>query len=310
VSGDKSHPILPQRVVLFQNPKAGARSGRPLVGRLESLLQERGHDVQTTSDVDQYVELVASLNQDGDSFCVVAAGGDGTVGLVVNHSQPGTPIAILPLGTENLLAKQLGITADSELVCRMICDGELAKIDAGEANGRLFLLMVGCGFDADVVQRLHRERKGHIHRLSYFKPIFDSVRSYEYPGLRVYCDPPTDEAQAGSSGEVITAKWAFVVNLPRYAGGLQIAPRAVGDDQLLDVCTFQKGSLLSGLRYLAGIALGHHEGLAECTTFRVRRLRIESDGEVPYQLDGDPGGTLPVDIRVLPQRATLLVPRV
>ncbi len=269
------------------------------------MLDQHGVEVTTVDDVDRYAALVGDIERQGDPCCVVAAGGDGTVSLVVNLTPAEIPIAIMPLGTENLLAKQLGVKPDADFVFRVVCSGRPTSIDAGDANGRLFLLMAGCGFDAEVVQRLHRVRKGHIHRLSYAKPILDSIRSYEYPELRVYCEP---RPEADQGPEAIRARWVFAVNLPRYAGGLQIAPQASGSDGLLDVCTFKEGSLINGLWYLSGVALGYHEGLDDFQSLRASRLRVESEQPVPYQLDGDPGGTLPVDIRVLPARATVLVP--
>jgi diacylglycerol kinase family enzyme len=90
-----------------------------------------------------------------------------------------------------------------------------------------------------------------------------------------------------------------------------MAPGANGCDGLLDVSTFRRGRLWHGLRYLAYVSVGRPERLADCTRRLARRIRIESDQPgVPYQLDGDPGGVLPLDIEVLPERVTLLVPRV
>ena len=103
------------------------------------------------------------------------------------------------------------------------------------------------------------------------------------------------------------ARWVFVVNLPKYAGGLRLVPDAVGNDGLLDVCLFRRGSLLHGLRYFAGVMLGRHRRWEDFSHVRVRKLRIESDREVPYQLDGDPGGVLPVEISVLPGRVRMVV---
>ena len=296
-----------RRILVSLNPKAGARSGQPLVDRLQQRLTERGFSVEIISDVDRLADEAARTLRNGELRAVVAAGGDGTAALVVNRTPPQTPIAVLPLGTENLLSKHLGLTADPDAVCETICGGTTVQLDAGRAEGRIFLLMVGCGFDADVVRRLHRERTGHIHHLSYAKPIFDSIRNYEYPELRIYCDDESDATLPRA--QAITARWVFVVNLPRYAGGLRIAPDAVGTDGLLDVCAFKEGSLWNGIRYLSGIIFGQHESWDDCVTRRTRRLRIESDAEAPFQLDGDPGGCLPVDIEVLPRRLTLLVPQ-
>ena len=89
--------------------------------------------------------------------------------VVVNSIPVGVPLAILPLGTENLLAKYLQIPPDPERVADLICAGRTVPLDAGRANGRIFLLMVGCGFDAEVVRRLHAAREGHISHLDYAK---------------------------------------------------------------------------------------------------------------------------------------------
>jgi diacylglycerol kinase family enzyme len=86
-----------------------------------------------------------------------------------------------------------------------------------------------------------------------------------------------------------------------------LVPQADGADGVLDVCTFRDGSLLCGLMYLAGVVMGQHQNWEDCLTTQSARLRIEADEPVPYQLDGDPGGYLPVDVRVLPGRMTLVV---
>jgi diacylglycerol kinase family enzyme len=273
------------------------------VQRLADLLTVQDFETEVISEVDQLEQRSDEYQQSGSLRAVVAAGGDGTVALVANTTPIGTPISTMPLGTENLLSKYLGLTANPEDVCQTVCAGTPLRLDAGEAGGRLFLLMAGCGFDADVVRRLHLERRGNIRHLAYAKPILDSIRNYDYPELRVYC-----ENASGQLGEPLSARWVFVVNLPKYARGLQIVPDARGDDGLLDVCTFRRGSFLNGIRYLGGVILGRHRSFRDCRTVRSRRLRIESDKPVPFQLDGDPGGTLPVDIRVLPQRLTLLIP--
>jgi diacylglycerol kinase family enzyme len=293
-------------VLISRNPRAGSRSGLPAVERLSELLSGRGFLVETMTDIDELSSKSNQLLQAGELRCVVSAGGDGTVALLANRLPRETPIAVLPLGTENLLSKHLQMKGSPDEVCRTISDGYVSKFDAGRAGDQVFLIMAGCGFDAEVVRRLHDERTGHIHHLSYAKPIWDSIQNYNYPELRVQCDiPATDSDEVRT--ETITARWAFVVNLPRYAGGLRIAPDASGSDGLLDVCTFKDGSLWSGLRYLSGVILGQHASWDDCVTVRASRIRIESDARVPFQLDGDPGGFLPVEIVVLPDHLTLLV---
>ena len=278
-------------------------SAQPLIQRLTALLAKCDLETEVITKVGQLGERSLECQRVNGLRAVVAAGGDGTVALVANTTPVGTPISAMPLGTENLLSKYLGLTAKPEDVCQTVCQGAPLRLDAGEADGRLFLLMAGCGFDADVVQRLHGQRRGNIRHLAYAKPILDSIRNYDYPELRVFL-----EDDSGELGEPLISRWVFVANLPKYAAGLQIAPDARADDGLLDVCTFKRGSFWNGIRYLGGVILGRHRSFEDCRTMHCRRLRIESDRPVPFQLDGDPGGMLPVEIRVLPRRLTLLTP--
>ncbi|MCY2988616.1 MAG: diacylglycerol kinase family lipid kinase [Planctomycetota bacterium] len=293
-------PSGAREVLISVNPQAGARSGRQLVEDLTPRLQSAGFTVQITSDIEQLSQWAAERLRNGSLRAVVAAGGDGTVALVVNRTNPGVPIVILPLGTENLLAKYLHVTAEPARICQIIREGAVVQLDAGQANDRIFLLMVGCGFDAEVVRRVHQARTGHIRRLTYAQPILASIRSYQYPELRIHCGQPESP---------IRAKWAFAFNLPRYAGGLGLAPWADGSDGLLDVCAFTRGSLWHGLRYLLGILLRRHRTWRDCVTLQTEWLKVASEAPVPYQLDGDFAGYLPVEIRVLPKRLTLLVPQ-
>jgi diacylglycerol kinase (ATP) len=107
---------------------------------------------------------------------------------------------------------------------------------------------------------------------------------------------------------VIDARFAFVVNVPRYALGLRFVPEAQADDGQLDLCTFRRGSFFHGLWYLGNLLLDKHRQLPDCVVRPVRRLRIESDAPVPYELDGDASGFLPLDVHIVPNRLTLIVP--
>lgn len=300
-------------ILVSVNPRAGYRDRSEAVQQLREALAKHDLPCEQFTDIAELKLRAAELHAAEQLRAVVAAGGDGTIALLANSTPPGAPLAVMPLGTENVLAKHLGLTADPLAVAELIAEGFTHSFDMGDAGGRLFSLMAGCGFDAEVVRRLHTERKGNIHHLSYIKPIFDAIRSYEYPELRVRYAPAEPSVDSRDElTEELTARWVFVVNMPRYAGGLNFAPGAAGDDGLLDVCTFREGSLWNGLVYLAGVMLGTQESMTDFTQVRTRRLNIEPVQPVtdaPFQLDGDPGGTLPVEICVRPGRLTLIVPR-
>jgi diacylglycerol kinase family enzyme len=159
--------------------------------------------------------------------------------------------------------------------------------------------MASVGFDADVISRLHDSRRGHISRASYVQPILESVRKYEYPEIRLW----VDDAQVPLAGRL-----AVIVNVPIYALGLSVARGATGDDGVLDVRLFLRGSAFQMVRYLCNLALGTHEQLADVQSVRGRRVRIESDVPVPIQVDGDAAGWTPAEICVLPAALQVVVP--
>lgn len=249
--------------------------------------------------MDQVVGLAQSGLASGHLPAVVAAGGDGTIGLLANRLPSTCPIAIFPLGTENLLAKYLGLKPDPHELVEMLRVGRSVSLDVGQANGRLFLVMASIGFDAEVVRRLHRNRRGFIRHSSYFRPIWGAIHHYGYPPLRIEVD-----------GNELSGRptWAFIFNVPRYAMNLQIVPQANAFDGLLDLRTFYRGKLLSGLWYLANVLLNRHASLKDSTYRQATRIRINSDVPVPLQLDGDPAGTTPVEIVVVPKRLRVFAP--
>jgi diacylglycerol kinase (ATP) len=292
-----------REVVIAVNPKAGSSGSQGAVGLLTESLLRYGMRPITLTNIDEIVARVSaqSDNPHQGIRCTVAVGGDGTVGLLANRLPAGTRLAIFPQGTENLLAKHLGIAPDPGHVARMIAEGCVLHLDAGMANGKLFLIMASCGFDAEVVHQVHKMRRGHIRHWTYARPIVNAIRKYRYPVLNIYCD---------GEGEPMRARWAFLFNVPRYAMNLPIASQADPEDGLLDFCGFRGGNLFNGLMYLAGVLLRQHGKYRDTTVRRGTRFVITSEEKVPYQLDGDPGGELPLEITVLPGRVPLIVPAV
>ncbi|MGI9496707.1 MAG: diacylglycerol/lipid kinase family protein [Mariniblastus sp.] len=289
-------------VVVSVNPNSGSSDRTQVVEELCHELETLGFSVIVLRDIDEVKQKVLELN--GESACsqlatVVAAGGDGTVALLANRLPPQTPLAILPLGTENLLAKYIGLSADPKSIARMVADGRTTFIDAGKANGQMFFVMASCGFDADVVHRLHSQRKGHIRHWSYARPIVEAITSYRYPRIRIYVD---------ERDSPVVGKWAFVFNVPRYAMNLPIVPGADPSDGRLDLCTFRGGRFFRGMFYLLTILLNRHRQWNYSRVERFKKIRIESDESVPFQLDGDPGGNLPLEIEIVPRFLQVFVP--
>jgi diacylglycerol kinase (ATP) len=301
-------PADADRVVISVNPKAGARSARNRVDRLAEMLEHGGLAPTIDTSLDAVAEAANRYHAEGRLRALVGVGGDGTAAELVNRTSPGLPFAMLPAGNENLLARYVGWSQSPDALCQTLLSGRLLRLDAGRANGRLFLLMVGCGFDAEVVRRVHARRTSHIRSSHYFKPILHSVRTYTYPAIEFTGDA-VDQSPGVEVAVSDVGRWLFAFNLPCYGGGLRIAPHADATDGLLDACVFRRGGLWHGARYVGAVVLGLHRRMNDVVVRRFRRLTLSADGEVPYQLDGDPGGMLPLEIESVPQRLTLVVPR-
>ena len=285
-------------VVVAVNPNSGATDSAAIIEQLLVRLADSGFEAEPISDIEEVRRRSAELRAANQLRAVVAAGGDGTVSLLANTLERGTPIAVLPLGTENLMAKFLQISQSVEQVTDIIVGGRTVDLDAGRANGKLFLVVGSCGFDAEVVTRLHATRKGHIRHWSYALPLLGAIRRYRYPKIRM----SIDDGDAN-----LTTRWAFVFNVPRYAMNLPIATDADATDGLLDLCTFGVRSLAEGIGALGAVLMRRHRYLSETEALRFKKLRLESDQPVPYQLDGDPGGVLPLEITVDSHCLTLMV---
>jgi diacylglycerol kinase family enzyme len=229
---------------------------------------------------------------------IVAAGGDGTVGNVANRL-PGLPIAILPLGTENLLAKYLKVPRDGANLADIIAAGKTVTLDSAMSNDQRFLIMAGFGLDAAVVHRMDEVRTGTISHLSYIQPILRTFRKYEYVPLRVYLD---------DQPEPLVGHQVMIVNLPAYALGMPFAASATGSDGLLDVRVFDGASSFQMVKYCYKVARKKHEQSDGVLSATAKVVRVEADEPAFAQVDGDPAGFTPATVKVQPASVTYFVP--
>jgi diacylglycerol kinase (ATP) len=302
------------RVVILHNPKAGAEDVCRNVDLLGKILRRRQFNVEVLTDLGRSCTLANLLHGQGQLRALIGVGGDGTAAELVNRTCGGLPITMYPAGNENLLARYFGMKPSPEHIARTIEFGKTICTDVGMANNRVFLLMVSCGLDAEVVDTVHSQRKGHIRSRDYVKPLWNALRTYGYPKLNVYCEKEHNDNGKGCSGNngkaCMTASWISVFNLPCYGGGFRFAPQATGSDGCLDLCGFGSGGFWNTLKFMTAAYLGRHQRLNDWMTKKISRIRIESDVQVRYQLDGDPGGCLPLNIEVVPNRLTIIVPEI
>lgn len=256
-----------------------------------------GFEIVKTLSAGHGVSLAREAVNQGASL-VVAAGGDGTVNEVVNGlGDSGVCLGILPIGSVNVLAMELGLPMDVPGAARVIREGATRKIDLGQVNGRRFVQLAGVGLDAQVVRETDHGSKKALGPLSYVLTAVQ-VAARPSPTLRVWV----------SGREEMRGSFVLIGNGRFYGGPFQFFPGASLEDGELDVCVFQRTGHLDLLRYLRGVVLNRLPHYVDVEMFRASQLRIESDEEVPAEVDGELCAVTPVEVRVLPRALSVRVP--
>lgn len=268
------------------------------VQRIRRLLEGRGGtlEIRCTSRPGHATELASKLPRELQA--VLIAGGDGTVGEVLNGlAAPSPPLAILRSGTENLLAKELEMPTGAAQMAELLAHGEPTSMDVGVLNGRKFVAVAGIGFDAACVAEMQRVRRGHITYLDYLGPILRTFWSYRYPTLRVEAD----------GREVFSGRgFALIGNIARYSAGLRILTHAKGGDGLLDLGVFPCSSRAEFVGHAARAYLRAHVGDGRMLYHTARSIRVESDPPAPVELDGELWGRTPAACSVVPAAVSFL----
>jgi YegS/Rv2252/BmrU family lipid kinase len=281
------------------NPRSGAASKRQALADLRAALRAKGLetvDHQTTGP-GEATDYTAAHRDSARAF--LAWGGDGTAREVTSGLiNSDVPVLSCPAGTENLLAKELRIPSDPAKLAAIVEQDHSVACDMATVNGQNFLMIVGVGFDGEVVRRLTAVRRGHITHLSYFWPIWRTFWEHDFPRLTIHAD-----------GQKIFDDYglAFVGNISRYAAGLRICPEARFDDGLLDLVIFSAREQSALMLHAAWTLLRLHPLRGDVTYRQVKTIRVETAEPVPSQMDGDLGPSTPLDI-ALAGKVRLLVP--
>lgn len=283
---------------MIANPIAGRGRGARAASELHAGLLEQGLDARlalTTGPGDAR-RLAAEYGPGVD--LVLAVGGDGTLGEVFSGLEvPGPVVGQLPLGTANVLAIDLGLPRDVRGLLDLVRAGHTRPIDVARVGGRASFLMASVGFDALVVERLTARRRGPITKLSYLRPTLAALAHYRPPELRVWLDGARVEGTFG---------FALASNCVHYAGLVRLSPERVLDDGRFEVFLFEHASALALLGGMARAHLGLLPG-GGVSMRRAAHVRVESTRPCPVQIDGDVGGSTPLDLRVDPLPQRLLV---
>jgi diacylglycerol kinase (ATP) len=295
-----------KRAAIIYNPVARGLSRRlHLLQRTTALLAHQGIEASLISTTGRGTAGTQArrLIEEGSDL-IIAAGGDGTINEVANGMlHTGVPIAILPGGTANVLAREMRLPIHLERAAMQItnlrpCRIAVGRVQIGHSHPRSFLSMAGVGLDAAIVASLNYDLKATTGKFAYYAAGFGHLfRSA--PEFEVTVD-----------GKRFEASFALVSRVRNYGGDLEIARRAslLRDD--FEVVLFRGTVRVRYLPYLFGVMLKRVHRMKGCTVLHGRSVacRYARDTEVYVQIDGELAGTLPVSTEILPDALTLLAP--
>lgn len=292
-----------KHIVVVFNPQAGGGRAAGYRTVLERWIADHSThalwEIQQTAGPGHGTELAAQAVAQGANV-VVAAGGDGTLGEVVNGvAGAGVPVGLLPLGTGNDCARHLGIGTDLLSGLHTLLHGKSHRVDLGKAGDRYFINIAGCGFDAAVAQRVQQGWRRLPGTLAYIGAVLHTLLTFTPVRMRLTLDDTPRE---------LRALMCSVANASSYGGGMRIAPHARMSDGLFDVCVIAEAGRLEFLRTFPSVFRGAHLDHPKVQIYRAQRVSVQSDPPVPVLIDGDVRGCTPVEFRICPHAVQMLIP--
>jgi YegS/Rv2252/BmrU family lipid kinase len=294
-----------RNAILICNPKTGRYASRrrpvqELASRLESLGLKV--DLKLTGGPGEAAEIAARAARNGTDD-VIVAGGDGTINEAI-QGLAGTAarLAIIPRGTANVLARELGLPLDDEQAIAVAARGNSRRIYLGLAidettnETRHFVLMAGIGLDASVVRRVQPSLKKRIGKGAFWISGLSHLATWNL-------HPFTLEIE----GQEYTATFAAIGNGARYGGDLAITPGARLDEGEFEVCIIETASRL---RYLQLLSYAMRNGMPrdKPEVRFVNAVRVKARGDALVQVDGELLGHLPMRFEIAPHSLQVIVP--
>lgn len=295
-----------RKATLISNPKTGRYGSRKLrpVSELAAQLESLGLqvDLRLTSGPGDAAEIAGRVARNGSSD-VIVAGGDGTINEAI-QGMAGTNarLGIIPRGTANVLARELGLPLDDDQALNVAAHGKTRKIYLGLAidettkESRHFVLMAGIGLDASVVRRVQPSLKKRIGKGAFWLSGLSHLATWNPKPFTLEID-----------GQKYTATFAAIGKAARYGGDLAITPGARLDQREFEICIIET---MSRLRYLRLLSYAMRNGMPrDAAEVRfVNATVVKAYGDAQVQVDGELLGHLPMRFEIAPHSLDVIVP--
>ncbi|MDK3017293.1 diacylglycerol/lipid kinase family protein [Pseudodonghicola flavimaris] len=296
---------LPQdralRFRIIHNARAGGKTKRrerlrAVLARLEAA--GHSHEIVTTASAGDAAAFARETTR-AMADVLVVAGGDGTVNDALQGIGPGTPpLGLIPLGTANVLAHEIGIGIDPARIAGCLMQGRIQPIHPGEVNGHRFMMMAGVGLDAQVVSDLRRSVKSRFGKAAYLIEVTRTLRRWRCEDICLSVDAAEHRAAT-----------LVVSRGKRYGGSFILAPRGDIAAPSFQITLFPTGRPLQVFARFVAIPLGLLHRLNLVQQVEARGLEIAGPVGDPVQADGDIVAHLPARIRLSPEPIYLCMPR-
>jgi diacylglycerol kinase (ATP) len=297
---------------IIYNPAAGRFPVGPFVYRAAEILRNAGWQMRIfpTRSGEHAVELAQEAA--GNVDVVFAVGGDGTIGQIASGlAGSTTTLGILPAGTHNVLAAELGLRPFGwnrwwalEENIRQLVDAPIYKVDVGLCNGKPFLLWAGLGLDAMIVHQLAPRVRFDKYWTVPQSAALTVWNATFWHGI---------DLKAYADGKLLEGHYMLMVvtNIRTYLGGfVRISPGARLDDGLMDLWLFSGDSLGDAVRHALAMFAGTHMLAEDATCVPFRTLRLEAAPPVSLQMDGEPQGLVQnLEFSILPRALKMMIPQ-
>jgi diacylglycerol kinase (ATP) len=290
--------VAPAPLLVVYNPIAGRRRRRFLSRVLEALearaASVRLEPTQARGDAEALARAAAATG----AARLVVAGGDGTINEALNGlCGSSVALGIVPLGTANVLAAELGIGMSAKNVAAAIMDGRPRSVTLGTVNGRRFSMMAGVGFDAHVVRDVSSKLKRALGKGAY---VLETLRQLVVYSSKFY-DVRVD-------GVPMRAASLLICNGHYYGGQFVAAPQARLESPELQVVLFQRAGRFATIRYALALATGRLPTRPDVRILAAQTIEIDGPVGEPVQGDGDVIAHLPAKFEALRAAAILVGP--
>ena len=289
---------MPRRALLIVNRLS--RSGDADLASAIDFLRGAGLDVRPhgIEDAKQIPELIRAHR--GLVDLIVLGGGDGTMNAASEAVlELGVPMALLPLGTANDLARTLGIPAELEGACAVVAAGVRHRIDLGRVNGKYFFNVASVGLSVAVARMIDSDTKKRWGSLGYGLTVLRAVRENRPFRARVTCD--------GRVRSFLSIQLA-IGNGRHYGGGMTVAKDAAIDDHMLDLYSIGPVGLAKLVLIAPSLRTGRQGDWHGVHLLRGQRIEVVTHRPMAVNTDGEVTARTPALFEVVPQAIELLVP--